>query len=432
MDDRAQELQTAKTAFLLGVCSSSTEREIGKEHLQELMRLCETFGLEVIGESICVVKKVDAGTYLGRGKLEELKEEINRCDAKVIVFDEEISPGQQRNLEEFFKKPVMDRTELIIEVFAQRAQTKEARLQVELAKLRYQAPRLKRMWTHLSRQSSGGGGHVKGEGEKQIEIDRRLLKQKVSHLEKEIEEVIAHRQTQRTSRERSKIPVFALVGYTNAGKSTLMKALTGADVFIEDKLFATLDTTTRKLTLPNKQEVLLIDTVGFIRKIPHTLVRAFKSTLEEAIHTDVLLHLIDVSHPQAEEHAEATLSVLKELGAEGKPMLTVLNKIDACEDKLRLAKFQWRYPRTVSISAEQGEGLGLLQEKMVEILSDLRKTLRLRIPQSEYSLLAELLREGHVIEQDYEENDILITIEIPGVLEYKVLPYVIGGSARSD
>ena len=223
-------------------------------------------------------------------------------------------PYQQRNLEQAFKKPVMDRTELIIEVFAQRAQTIEARLQIELAKIRYQLPRLKRLWTHLSRQVAGGGGFTKGAGEKQIELDRRMLRQRVTRLQKEIEEVRAVRATQRASRIRTGIPTFAIVGYTNAGKSTLLKSLTQAEVLVEDKLFATLDTTTRKFKLPSNQEILLIDTVGFIQKIPHTLIAAFKSTLEEAIHTDVLLHLIDASSPQALEQAKATNEVLKELG----------------------------------------------------------------------------------------------------------------------
>ncbi|MBM3198549.1 MAG: GTPase HflX [Chlamydiae bacterium] len=425
MIDRTKECIDAKTAFLLGACSCTAEKVQGEEHLQELARLCETFGLEVVGQSLSVVKKIDAGHYLGKGKLQELAAQIEELQVGVVVFDEEISPNQQKNLEAFFKRPVMDRTELIIEVFAQRAQTKEARLQIELAKVRYQFPRLKRMWTHLSRQSSGGGGHVKGEGEKQIEIDRRLLRRRLDQLEKEIEEVTAQRQVQRGSRQRSGIPTFAIVGYTNAGKSTLMKALTGADVFIEDKLFATLDTTTRKLTLPNHQEVLLVDTVGFIRKIPHTLVKAFKSTLEEAIHTDILLHLVDVSHPQCEEQASETLAVLQELGAEDKPIITVLNKIDACQDQGLLTRLQWRTPRTVAISAAKQEGLDLLLHKMIEVLSSLRKVVRLRIPQKEYAVFSDLQREGHVLEIDYEENDILVQVEIPSTEEHKILSYLI-------
>jgi GTP-binding protein HflX len=282
------------------------------------------------------------------------------------------------------------------------------------------------MWTHLSRQSaSGGGAHLKGEGEQQIEIDRRLLRTRIERLKSEIETVAKQRQTQRTLRVRTGIPTFAIVGYTNAGKSTLLNALTQADVLVENKLFATLDTTTRKFTLPNHQEILLIDTVGFIRKIPHTLVTAFKSTLEEAVHTDILLHLIDVSHHKAEEQAEETMKVLKELGAEERPIITVLNKIDQCDNPNVIAKFRVMYPKTVAVSALNGTGFEDLMEMMMQEVSLLRKQVFCRIPQSEYALVSELMREGRVISCEYEENDILIKLEIPGRLEYKVVPFLI-------
>jgi GTP-binding protein HflX len=391
-----------------------------------LERLCETFGLETVAKISCPIKKLDAGTYIGSGKVEEVLAKANELHAEVILFDDEISPHQQRNLEQIFKRLVIDRTELIIEVFAQRARTKEARLQVDLAKVKYQFPRLRRMWTHLSRQSaSGGGAHLKGEGEKQIEIDRRILRRKVDRLQKEIEDVAEQRVTQRVLRQRTGIPTFAIVGYTNAGKSTLLNALTQANVLSEDKLFATLDTTTRKFSLPNRQEILLIDTVGFIRKIPHTLVAAFKSTLEEAIHTDILLHLIDASHPQAEQQAESTVEVLNELGAAGRPTITVLNKIDLCENPLVLQKLRMKYPKTVAISALHGTGFDQLLEIMTQEISLLRKLIKARIPQSHYVLVSELMREGRVIRCEYEENDIVIEAEIPARLEYKVRPFVL-------
>jgi GTP-binding protein HflX len=278
------------------------------------------------------------------------------------------------------------------------------------------------MWTHLSRQSSGGG-FVKGEGEKQIEIDRRLLRKRIDLMKKEIEEVIAQRHTQRVARKRSGIPTFAIVGYTNAGKSTLMRTLTGADVYVEDKLFATLDTKARKYTLPNNQEILFVDTVGFIRKIPHTLVAAFKSTLEEAIHTDILLHLIDVSHPLAEEQAEATLQVLAELGAEDRPVITILNKIDACEDKTKIEILKEKYPKAVAISALSKEGVEELLARITEEVANLRKVFHLRIPQSEYKLVSDLMREGRVLSSDYEDNDVLLTVEVPLILEHRVKDY---------
>lgn len=421
------ELGKLKSAFLVGVCFSGSDRQVAMDSLNELERLCATYGLPVVSKVSCPVKKYDAATYLGEGKLEELKKSAEELAAEVIIFDDEISPHQQRNLEKIFSRPVIDRTELIIEVFAQRAHSREARLQIELARVRYQFPRLRRMWTHLSRQTAtaGAGAHTKGEGEKQIEIDRRTLRRQIDRLQTEIEQVIGQRQTQRSLRLRTAIPTFAIVGYTNSGKSTLLKALTEADVLVEDKLFATLDTTTRRFTLPNRQEILLIDTVGFIRKIPHTLVAAFRSTLEESVHTDILLHLIDASHPKAEEQAEATMLVLKDLGAEEHPIITVLNKIDQCENPAIAAKFRVKYPKTVAISALDKTGFDDLMELMMKEVSLLRKVVHCRIPQSQYGLVSELMREGRVIHCDYEENDLLMTLEISSRLEHKVHPFLV-------
>lgn len=421
------ELKAFKSALLIGAYRATAEKQSCEDNLNELERLCDTFGLQTFGKVACPIKKLDAGSYLGSGKLDELLVLAKEKGAQVIIFDDEITPHQQRNLEKFFQRPVIDRTELIIEVFAQRAQTKEARLQIELAKVRYQFPRLKRMWTHLSRQSSAGGGaFVKGEGEKQIEIDRRILRRRVDRLKKEIEDVAQQRQTQRSLRKRRNVPTFAIVGYTNAGKSTLLKALTQADVLVEDKLFATLDTTTRKFQLPNHQEILLIDTVGFIRKIPHTLVAAFKSTLEEAVHTDILVHLIDASHPLAEKQAEDTLEVLKELGAENHPMITVLNKVDQCQNNIILAKLRLKFKKTVPISALQGTGFDELLEMMMKEIALLRKVVKARIPQSQYALVSEVMREGKVIRCEYEENDILLEAEIPAHLEHRIAPFLLG------
>lgn len=422
--------KNAKTALLLGSYTSTKDKSVSEDNLSELERLCDTYGLEAVAKVVSPIKKIDAGTYLGSGKLNEMLKASDELGADIILFDDEITPNQQRNLEKFFQRPVIDRTELIIEVFAQRALTREARLQVELAKVKYQLPRLKRLWTHLSRQAGSGGGggsggaYLRGEGETQIELDRRMLKARVLQLQKEIIVVEKQRETQRRQRLRSGIPTFAIVGYTNAGKSTLLNAMTKADVFVEDKLFATLDTTTRKFTLPNRQDILLVDTVGFIRKIPHTLVAAFKSTLEEAVHTDILLHLIDVSNPQAELQAEATMHVLKELKADDRPIITVLNKIDALQDTSVLHRFRLKYPKTVPISALTGEGFDRLMEQMIVEIGSLRKTYRLKIPQSHYALVSELMREGKVIQCDYEDNDILLHVEIPGRYDYKVQPFI--------
>lgn len=419
-------------ALLISAYKGTQNRNTCEEHLQELALLAKTYGLEVAQKVPCLVRKYDAATYITEGKLEELGELIKESPVDLVIFDDEISPSQQRNLEKFFGKPVIDRTELILGVFAQRAQTKEAQLQIELAQLKYQAPRLKRLWTHLSRQSGsagggggGGGGYLKGEGEKQIEIDRRILKRQMEQLQREISEVKSNRDTQRIARQRSDIPIFSIVGYTNAGKSTLINALTDAKVLVEDKLFATLDTTTRKFTLPNNQEVLLIDTVGFIRKLPHLLVAAFKSTLEEAIHADILLHLIDVSHPMAEEQAETTLEVLKELGAEEKPIITVLNKIDLCPNSSMLYRLRVKYPKTVAISALKGIELNELQELMIQELNKQRREVTLKIPQSHYAIVSEVMRFGNILTQDYEENDVVLRANIPVALAGKLKEFLV-------
>lgn len=414
-------LNDLKTAHVVGVYLDKKELPECHEHLNELQLLAETYGFEVTEQTPIYLRKYDAGTFLTSGKLEELAES---CTADVLIFDDDISPNQQRNIEKVLKRPVIDRTELILEVFAQRAQTKEAQIQIELAKIRYQMPRLKRLWTHLSRQrASSGGGFLKGEGEKQIEIDRRLLRKRIHLLERELAQVRATRGTQRQARLRSDIPTFAIVGYTNAGKSTLLNALTGAGVLEEDKLFATLDTTTRKFTLPNQQDILFIDTVGFIRKLPHGLVAAFKSTLEEACYTDVLLHVLDVSDPQAKEHAEATMEVLKQLGASGKPMITLLNKIDALENPTLVIKYRTMFSHTIAISAKTREGFDQFLDELTEQLKKMRTIVNLRIPQSQYGLVAELRKQGKVISCDYEENDILLEMEIPAKLKEKVVQY---------
>lgn len=407
---------TARRALLVSVYTAPTTEEVAQEHLDELALLALTDHIEVIGQKTCFIRGYDAATFVTKGKLEELIKQREELQANVVIFDDEIAPSQQRNLEKAFGCAVIDRTEVILEVFAARAQTKEARLQIELARVKYQAPRLKRLWSHLSRQAGtmgGGGAYLKGEGEKQIEIDRRILKNKIDALQKELEEVKHDRRMLRQQRLRSEIPVFAIIGYTNAGKSTLLNALTDAGVLVEDKLFATLDTTTRKFTLTNNQDILLVDTVGFIRKLPHLLVAAFKSTLEEAIEADILLHLVDISHPMALEQADTTFEVLKELNAGQKPILTVLNKVDACENLSVIDRFRIKYPHVATISALQKQGFDPLQELMIKEVAKLRRRMRLQIPQSEYKLVSEIIRHGHIIKQDYDENDVLIEADVP-------------------
>lgn len=423
-----------KTRALLVGTYEAGQKELTEELLDELESLGTTFGLTTLGKMAAPLRAIDPGTFLGKGKVAEIREKAEECGCDLVIFDDAISPQQQRNLEKELGRSVIDRTELILAVFAAHAHTKEAKLQIELASCRYQLPRLRKLWTHLGRQRSGGasGGFVKGEGEKQIELDRRILKSRIDYLQKELEVVKQHRQTQRRAREGSGIPMFAIIGYTNVGKSTLLKALTDADVLIEDKLFATLDTTTRKFVLPNKQPILLTDTVGFIRKLPHELVASFKSTLEEAVYADILIHVIDVSHPLAEIQATATFEVLKQLGAEKHPMLTVFNKVDLCSDRSRVDRLRFKYVKTVEISALEKNGLDLLLEKMMQELSRLRKKITLRIPQSDYASIAEIMKEGRVLLREYDGNDILLEVEIPHYLERKLSHYMSPLSSSSE
>lgn len=416
-------LHELKTALTVGIYLNKEGKAECEEYLEELEALADTLGLKVLSAHSCPIKKLDAATYIGKGKVEELAKIAEELRVDAIIFDDEISPNQQKNLEEVFKKPVLDRTEVILEIFGDRAETKEASLQIELAKINYQMPRLKRLWTHLSRQKTGGGAYLKGEGEKQIEIDRRILKEKRGKLENELKEVRKQRQTQRHRRIKNRVPSFAIVGYTNSGKSTLLNALTDANVLMENKLFATLDTTTRQFTLPNHQAVLLVDTVGFIRKLPHTLVESFKSTLEEVLYTDILLHVIDVSHKAAREHGLETLRVLKELKASDKPIITVLNKIDQCKNPIIATRFKIEYRKTVVISAKEKKGFDDLFEAMMKEVQALRKVVRLKVPQSEYALISELMEEGNVISSDYEENNVILVVEIPNELEHKTVDY---------
>lgn len=421
-------LQKTITAFLVGIYFDPSGKKTCEEHLEELKELARTCGFEVVGMKACPLKKISSSTYLGKGKIQELISDVELTSADLIIFDEEISPNQERNLEKLFNRVILDRTGLILEVFARRAQTREAKIQIELAKSRYELPRLKRLWTHLSRQSASGGGggmYLRGAGERQIEIDRRLIKKRITSLQKELHEVRMHRQLQRQARLRSKIFTIAIVGYTNTGKSTLLNALTHSQVLAEDKLFATLDTTTRKATLPNHQEVLYIDTVGFIRKLPHALVAAFKSTLEEVLYTDLLIHLIDVSHPMALEQAETTYEVLKELKALHRPIITVLNKIDKISDRGKIHRFRIKYPKTVGISALTGEGIEELLQLIIKEIQNLCYTCTLRISQKEYGVLSRLIQEGEILEQYYEDNDIIVKITLPKRMQSQVSPYII-------
>ena len=417
-------------AFLVGVYKTADQEADAQDHLKELALLTDTYQIPIVGSWCTSLRDISAATFLSSGKVSMLKEQAREAHASVIIFDDEISPVQQRNLEKELSIAVMDRAEVILGVFASHARTHEAKLQIELAQLKYMSPRLKRMWTHLSRQSGGGGGgggggYLKGEGEKQIEIDRRIIKSRIEKLERELKSVRAARHTQKSQRLRLQTPVFALVGYTNSGKSTLMNCCTDAGVLVQDKLFATLDTTTRQLLLPNNQMVLLSDTVGFIRKLPHLLVASFKSTLEEALEADFLIHVIDVSHPQAVEQAKTTLEVLHELDAHTKTSLTVFNKIDLLEGLQRslvsdnLMKLRMTFPRAIALSAKTGEGRETLLNAMMQAIQERLLRVTLKIPQCDYHVVSDILEAGTLFSKEYVENDIILDVELPRPMALK-------------
>jgi len=364
-----------------------------------------------------------AGTFIGSGKADEFSHLCRSQNIDTVIFDDELSPAQSRNLEAVFDCKVLDRTSLILDIFAQRARTREGKLQVELAQLQHLLPRLTRFWSHLSRQKGGIG--MRGDGETQLETDRRRVQDRISKISDELVEVRRQRATQRQGRQRSLWPLASLVGYTNAGKSTLFNSLTGASVLEEDKLFATLDPTTRRLRLPTNQNVLLSDTVGFIRKLPHDLVAAFKATLEEVTNADLLVHVVDISHPQADEQIAAVNTVLAELGAGEKPVLMVFNKIDLTDNLELIGRYLHQYPSGVSISAKTQAGFPALLGELGNQLRPVRDFVELAIPHHEPALMARLHTLGQVIERRYEDGHAWFKARIPPHLRSEFAPFIV-------
>jgi GTP-binding protein HflX len=411
---------TEKTV-LVGLEHNGVSRWDLQDSLEELRELAATAGAKVVDT---VTQKLDHPTapyYIGKGKAEEVAARCTETGAGSIIFDDELSPAQGRNLEEVTSKKILDRTQLILDIFARRARSREGRLQIELAQLQYLLPRLTRMWTHLSRQTGGIG--TRGPGETQLEVDRRRVQERIARLQKDLEEVRKHRAIQREGRARHQWPVVAIVGYTNAGKSSLLNRLTNAGVIAEDKLFATLDPTTRQFVLPNKLKVLFTDTVGFIRKLPTTVIESFKATLEELKSADLLVHVVDLSHPQWEDHIASTEAVIRELEADGKHTLVVFNKIDRLENPEAVQAAMARHPNSVAISVKTGENLQEFVDELQNQLSAWRLRQKFRIPQSDSAALAELHRAGHVVETSYEGDDALVTAHIPPALEPKFARY---------
>ena len=368
--------------------------------LDELSGLAETAGATVVGRMLQRRQAPNAATYVGHGKVDELKQLVAGADADVVIFDNDLSPAQLRNLEAAVGVKVLDRTEVILDIFSSRSQTHEARLAVELAQLEYALPRLKNMWTHLSRMKMGVG--MRGPGEKQLETDRRLAEKRIIDLKRDLEK-ISRRKEREVAGRRDRMTV-SLVGYTNAGKSTLMNTLTGAGVLAENKLFATLDTRTRRWQLPGWGPVLLSDTVGFIRDLPHKLIASFKATLEEARQADLLIHVADASHPAALDQIAAVYDVLKELGIEEKDALLVLNKIDRVTDLTRIASIRNRYPNAVEISAQTGVGLPRLTAAVSDALSQDFLDIDVHCDSSDGRLLAFLAKYGEVLSRTFVGN----------------------------
>lgn len=389
--------------------------------LSELAGLAEAAGVRVLGQIIQRRKKPEAATYIGSGKLDELKTLAQGCDANLVVFDNDLAPSQTKNLEETLNVKVLDRTELILDIFASRARSIEARLAVELAQLEYSLPRLKRMWSHLERQGVGGVG-LRGPGEKQLEVDRRLAQKRILDLKKELRDIHERRQREVSSR-RNRSRTVSLVGYTNAGKSTLLNRLTDSEVYVKDQLFATLDTRTRRWHLPGWGPVLLSDTVGFIRDLPHHLVAGFRATLEEANQADLLLHIADASDEDVGGQIDAVYQVLTELGIREKDTLLVLNKIDALSSDA-LPMLQERYPNAVAISARNGRGLESLTEKVSDALSKDFLDLTVETFVGNGRLAALLAQEGEILSKQYNEETMSIRCRLP--------KYVLGRLQRED
>lgn len=398
-------------ALLIGAYVEVAKKEEAESLLAELAELVQTLGIPIVERRVVHHRERHARYLIGSGKAREIVDFAKQLRCDVIVFDNELSPSQQRNWEELAGVTVADRQEIILDIFGARAQTREARIQVDLARMQYSLPRLTRAWSHLGQQ--GGGIGAKGEGESQLEQDKRKIRLQIDRLKRELEEVRRARATQRKDRKRAPVPNAAIVGYTNVGKSSLLRRLTGAEVFVEDKLFATLDTTTRKIALPNKQPLLLTDTVGFVRKLPHQLVEAFNATLEEAALSDFLIHVLDASQREVMEFYNTTMRVLAELGADTKQMLIVFNKIDKVRDPDALSVLRRHFPGAVFISVATGEGLDELVERVSEFVARGTMTVELRLPAERADLLARLHRDGMVRDLRYEEGATRLKATIP-------------------
>ena len=422
--------EMVERAMLVSIYFDPSEAEEKQAMLDELEDLVSNLGIGIVGKHLVKSRDMHAKFLCGTGKAQEVKQLAVDCGADCVVFDNMLAPSQQREWERLIDECVIDREEVILDIFAKRARTREATLQVELARMQYSLPRMARMWSHLDRQGGGsgggkgGGGAARGEGEKQIEVDRRLARARIEAIQKELVMVTRQRATQRKERERQAVATAAIVGYTNAGKSSLLSLVSGSEVMARDMLFATLDTTTRKIELPNGQPLLLTDTVGFIRNLPHRLVEAFKSTLEEAVLADFLVQVVDASDPEAVRHYETTLEVLGELGAGDKPMIVVLNKLDLVPEEERAALTERLAPHfngsLVCRSVREGQGTEDLLRACVEMLESRVRRARFLIPYTRSDLAAAMHSEGMVISTEYVEEGALVEAVLPVAFYNKV------------
>lgn len=411
--------------ILVGV--SVSDQDDTEKSLDELAELAAAAGAETAGRIIQSREQAHPATYIGKGKLEELKDLIWETYATGIICDDELSPAQMGNLQDELDVKVMDRTLVILDIFASRASTSEGKIQVELAQLKYRQSRLTGFGKSLSRL--GGGIGTRGPGEKKLEMDRRLIKGRIAQLNRELRDVKRHREVTREQRSRNQVPVAAVVGYTNAGKSTLLNALTGADILAEDKLFATLDPTTRELKLPSKQSVLLTDTVGFIRKLPHHLIEAFRSTLEEAKYADMILHVVDTANPQMDEQMHIVYETLRSLGVKDKPVITVFNKQDKEGAKQTVRDFQADY--TVRISAKTTEGLDELKEMIEAVLRGQKVLIEQLYSYKEAAKIQLIRKYGELTAEEYREDGIFVSAYVPVSIYDKVRSVSLGDSLNN-
>ena len=397
--------RTNERAILAALDTRQTSRDIVEEHLSELEELALTAGAETVMKLIQDRSVRDSAFYIGKGKAEELAYLVEQNEIDLVIFDDDLSPVQVRNLEKLINKKIIDRSGLILDIFASRAKTNEAKTQVELAQLQYMLPRLTRAWTHLSKQYGGIG--TKGPGETQIETDRRIIRNRISHLKEKLKKIERQRDTQ--SRQRKDLIRITLVGYTNAGKSTLFNLLTNADVFAEDKLFATLDSTTRILDFDKTEKLLISDTVGFIRKLPANLVASFKSTLNEVRYADIILHLVDITHPYYEDQIAVVDQTLKELESDKKMQIKVFNKVDALMDKNRISYIRNKYPDSIIISAQRGINISQLKQKLTEITESAYVEGIIDLGLNESKKAARIHTLAEVLSTEYDEDTMRIT-----------------------